>query len=133
MDQLPAGTPSTDATRRTVLRASAWAVPVVLTIAAAPAFAVSSGPLTLDARKIGSGSSNKLSVTFAGGTGPGQVTLTQVLRGTTTVTMDPPLTVPASGPAGHVDSSTGNSYVAGASYTISYVYSSINYVQTITA
>jgi hypothetical protein len=112
-------------------------VPVVLTVAAAPAFAVSSGPLTLDVtEQPGPGGKKKLRVTFAGGT-PGpmspRVTLTQVLKGATVITMTPPLTVDASGPAGHVDSSVGNSYVAGATYTISYVYNSINYVQTITA
>jgi hypothetical protein len=115
------------------MRTTAWALPVVLVTVAAPAFAVSVGPLTVTAtEQTGPPGKTKLRITFTGGTGPGQVTLTQVQKGVTTITMDAPLTVAASGPGGHVDSSVKNSYVAGASYTVSYVYNSINYVQTVT-
>jgi hypothetical protein len=115
------------------MRTTAWALPAVLVTVAAPAFAVSVGPLSIDAsEQPGAAGKKKLRVSFTHGTGPAQVTLTEVQKGVTTITMDPPLTVAASGPGGHVDSSVGNSFVGGASYTISYVYNSINYVQTIT-
>jgi hypothetical protein len=124
MDREPTSRRSA-ATRRTLMRTTAWAVPVVLTTVAAPSFAASAVPLTITATKASPG--NTLRLTFTGGTG--NVSVTNVLRNGSTIALSPPTpTVSADG--GTADGGS-TSYKKGDSYQVTYVYNSGTYNQTI--
>ena len=111
------------ATRRTVL----WGTPVVLATVAAPAFAASPPlPLRITATDGGTGGSSKLMLTFT--TGVGTLTLTQVTRNGTAITMTPTSGISA---AGGTSLGTGQSFVPGASYVVSYVYQSTPFTQNV--
>jgi hypothetical protein len=124
--QTPVGSSTT--TRRTLIRGAAWATPVVLTTVAAPAFALSAGPLTIAAAQTGPSGQKLIGLTFTGGTG--NVSVTNVLRSGTTIPVSP-TTVSANG--GMVTGANKDSYVAGASYQVTYVYGGVTYVRTATA
>ena len=113
------------ATRRTVL----WGTPVVLATVTAPAFAASPPlPLKVTATDGGTGGSNKLMLTFT--TGVGSLTLSQVTRSGTAITMSPTSGISA---AGGTSLGPGQSYVPGASYLVSYVYQATPFTQSVVA
>src|SRR5690242_8932141 len=116
------------AARRTVLRAAAWATPVVLVASAAPAFAASPVvfPLVITATNSGGGGSNKVVLTFTGGTGT--LTITLVQRNGTTITVSPTTGV---GAAGGTSTGAGQTYTLGATYTVTYTYQSQSYTQPV--
>ncbi len=102
---------------------------MVLATVTAPAFAASPPlPLKITATNGGTGGSNKLLLTFTTGVGP--LTLTQVTRNGNAITMNPTSGISASG---GTTEGTGQSYVAGASYLVSYVYQATPFTQDVVA
>jgi hypothetical protein len=117
------------ASRRTALRTVLWGSPVVLATIAAPAHAASPpDPLQITATQGGSGGSNKLLLTFS--TGIGTLTINQVSRNGTSITVSPTGGISA---AGGTSTSTGQSYAAGATYVVSYSYQSTAFTQNVVA
>ena len=130
MTETPSSSPAPrPGVRRTTRRSVLWVTPVVLATVTAPAFAASPPlPLKVTATNEGTGGSNKLLLTFTTGVGP--LTLTQVTRNGTVIAMNPTSGISA---AGGTSEGTGQSYVAGASYLVSYVYQGTPFTQSVVA
>jgi hypothetical protein len=102
---------------------------VVVVAAAAPAFAASPAvpPLTITATPLGSGgNSNKLKLTFSGGTGT--LIIGPVQLNGTAITVTPTAGVAANG---GIASGNGQSYEAGGLYTVTYTYQSQTYTVSV--
>ena len=116
--------------RRGVLRTAAWAAPVVLIAAPAPAFAASPPvyPFTITAAAGTSNNANKTVLTFSGRAGT--VTLLGVVKGSETFTSfnSNPLIAP-----GSTMIQQGQNYTSGATYIVTYVVNSVTYVQPVVA
>lgn len=116
--------------RRTLLRTAAWATPVVLVVAGAPAMAASapSFPLTITATSAGSGgNSTKLLMTFSGGTG--LLTLNFVQLNGSNISIGPNSLSANGGQA----TGGGQTYAPGNSYTVNYTYLGTTYTQPVIA
>jgi hypothetical protein len=96
-------------------------------VAPAPALAASPPlPLVITATRSGGGSSTKVLFTFRGGTGVLDIVLVQ--RGATTVSVVPDVGISANGGTAE---GTGNSYVLGATYTVTYMYQGVQQTQPV--
>ncbi|MDX6358463.1 MAG: hypothetical protein QOH37_1517 [Nocardioidaceae bacterium] len=114
--------------RRTLLRTAAWATPVVLVVAAAPAMAASAPafPLLITAMSAGSGgNSTKVLMTFSGGTG--LLTLNFVQLNGNGISIGPNSLAANGGEA----IGGGQTYQLGGSYTVNYTYQGTTFTQPV--
>ena len=116
--------------RRGILRTAAWATPVVLVAAPAPAFAALRpvSPFTITAVEGTSNSAHKTVLTFSGGTGV--VTVSSVIKGNESFTSFSKTSFTA---PGSTFIQQGQNYTSGATYIVTYVFHSVTYVQPVVA